>query len=91
MVWTLANVPGGAAGAGHEMAASPVVGDPLCLEAVALLRLRFAETANDAPATYAAFLGVAGDRELTARLRLEAVETIRVALEAFDTAGEFAG
>jgi len=91
MVWTLANHAGGAEGAGRAMAASPVVGDPLCAEALALLRGRFAETRNDAPAAYSAFLGVAGDRESTARLRIESVETVRFALEAFDRARESAG
>jgi hypothetical protein len=91
MVWTLANQPGGAEGAGRAMAASPVADDPLCLEALALLRGRFAETANDGPASYSSFLGVAGNRESIARLRLEAVETVRVVLEAFDRARESAG
>jgi hypothetical protein len=91
MVWTLANYPGGAQGAGRAMAASPVVNDPLCLEALTLLRGRFAEIANDAPASYSSFLGVAANRESLARLRLEAVETVRVALEAFDRARESAG
>lgn len=90
IVWTFANHPGGAQGAGRAMAASPVADDPLCLEALTLLRGRFAETVNDAPASYSSFLGVAGNRESIARLRLEAVETVRVALEAFDRARESA-
>ncbi len=90
IVWTLANHPGGAQGAGRAMAASPVADDPLSLEALTLLRGRFAEIANDAPGSYSSFLGVAGNRESIARLRLEAVETVRVALEAFDRARESA-
>ncbi len=90
MVWTLANHPSGAEGAGRAMAASPVVGDPLCIEALTVLRDRFAEAGNDAPVAYSTFLGVAGGRELSARLRVEAVETVRVALEAFDRARESA-
>jgi len=91
MVWTLANHPGGAEGAGRAMAASPVADDPLSVEALALLRARFAESGNDAPTAYSAFLGVAGDRKLADRLRVEAVETVRIALEAFDAAREPAG
>ena len=41
---------------------------------------------GDAPMAYAAFLGVAGDRTPTARLRIEAVETVRAALKGFDRA-----
>jgi hypothetical protein len=86
IVWTLANHRDGPEGAGREMAASPVAADPLAVEAVGLLRGRFAEIRGDAPMAYAAFLGVAGDRTPTARLRIEAVETVRAALKGFDRA-----
>lgn len=86
LVWSLANHPDGPEGAGAEMAASPVVADPLAAAALAHLRERFAEARNDAPTAYAAFLDVADDREARARLRNEAVETIRIALRAFDGA-----
>jgi hypothetical protein len=35
---------------------------------------------------YSAFLGVAGSLQSTASLRIDAVETVRVALKAFDDA-----
>ena len=86
IVWTLANHKEGPAGAGREMAASPVIADPLAVEAVSLLRGHFAEIRNDAPMAYAAFLGVAGNLTPTAQLRIEAVETVKAALKAFDAA-----
>ncbi|MHB8400210.1 MAG: hypothetical protein ACYDCI_14950 [Candidatus Limnocylindrales bacterium] len=46
---------------------------------------------NDAPTAYATFLDVTGDPEVAARLRNEAVETVRIALDAFDGAGQPAG
>ncbi len=83
LVWSLVNHPSGPEGAGRQMAASPVVADSLAVEALALLRDRFADAHNDAPIAYAAFLDVTGDRESAARLRNEAVETVRLTLEAF--------
>lgn len=91
LIWSLVNHPDGPEGAGREMAASPVVADPLSVDAFALLRDRFADARNDAPTAYAAFLDVAGDREVAARLRNEAVETVRIAFDAFDGAREPAG
>ncbi len=60
--------------------------DAVVADAVALLRDRFADVRNDGPTAYAAFLDLAGDREAAARLRNEAVEAVRLALEAFDGA-----
>lgn len=86
LVYALLNYVGGPAGAGRAMAASPAVADPFVTDAVALLRDRFADVRNDGPTAYAAFLDLAGDREAAARLRNEAVEAVRLALEAFDGA-----
>lgn len=86
LIWSLANHPDGPEGAGRQMAVSPVVADPLAAEALAHLRERFAEARNDAPTAYAAFLDVADDLDVAARLRNEAVETVRIALRAFDDA-----
>jgi len=88
LVWSLANHPDGPEGTSREMAASPVVADPLAVAALTLLRGRFTEARNDAPTAYATFLDVTGDPEVAARLRNEAVETVRIALDAFDGAGE---
>ena len=90
LVWSLVNHPSGPEGAGREMAASPVVADSLAVEALALLRDRFADAHNDAPIAYAAFLDVTGDPEAAARLRNEAVETVRIALNALDGVRECA-
>jgi hypothetical protein len=86
MVWTISNHPDGAEGAGRAMASSPVASDPLCAEAIELLRDRFSDPGHDAPVAYSAFMGVGSDRESAARLRLEAVETVRIAVEAFEKA-----
>lgn len=86
LVYSLLNHADGPSGAGRVMAASAAVDDPFVMEAAALLRERFADPRNDAPTAYAAFLDVAGDREAAARLRNEAVETVRLTLEAFDGA-----
>jgi len=86
IVWTLANHKDGPRAAGREMAASPVAAHPLAAEAIALLRARFVGAGKEGPMAYAAFLGVAGSLQSTASLRIEAVETVRVALKAFDDA-----
>ena len=66
------------------MAASAVAGDAFVLESLALLRERFSDPRNDAPYDYAVFLAPPGDLEAAARLAFEAVETVRITLEAFD-------
>lgn len=86
LVWSLRNHPDGPEGAGRQMAVSPVVDDPLAVDALAVLRDRFADPRNDAPTAYGAFLDVAGDREAAARSRNEAVGTVRMALAALDAA-----
>jgi hypothetical protein len=86
IVWSLANHPDGPEGAGREIAASPVVADALAVDALARLRDRFSEARNDAPTAYARFLDLTGDPESAARLRNEAVETVRLTLVAFDNA-----
>jgi hypothetical protein len=68
------------------MAESPIAADPLAVEALDVLRKRFAEERSDGPMAYAAFLGVAGSLQSTAGLRFEAVDAVRVALRAFDEA-----
>jgi hypothetical protein len=84
LVYVLLNHEGGPQGAGREMASSAVAGDAFVLESLALLRARFADPRNDAPFDYAAFLAPPGDAEASARVANEAVEAVRIALEAFD-------
>lgn len=85
LVYVLLHHEGGPAGAGRAMAESPVFADAFAVEAIALLRERFADPANDAPSSYATFLAVSADREEGARLRNEAVAVVAEALAAFDT------
>lgn len=86
IVWSLANHRDGPRGAGRQMAESPIAANSLAVEALDVLRKRFAEERSDGPMAYAAFLGVAGSLKSTAGLRLEAVDAVRVALRAFDEA-----
>lgn len=86
LVYTLLNYPDGPAGAGRAIAASPVVGDALVIDALARVRERFADPANDGPASYARFLGRESDADGIARLRNEAVEAVRIAMAASDRA-----
>ena len=68
------------------LASSAVANDPFVVGSIAILRERFADARNDAPAAYATFMGLTNDPEAAARLRNEAVETVRLTLEAFDGA-----
>ena len=86
LVYTLLNHPDGPSGAGRAMASSAVANDPFVVGSIAILRERFADARNDAPAAYATFMGLTNDPEVAARLRNEAVETVRLTLEAFDGA-----
>lgn len=86
LVFILLNYPGGVEEAGRIMASSAVVDDPFIVGALRLLRDRFADPGNDAPVAYASFLGVTDDPDALARLRNEAVETVRRTMEAFDAA-----
>ncbi len=86
LVYVLLHYGDGPAAAGRAMASSPVVGQPMVSDALALLRGRFADSGTDGPAAYATFLGREADADGIARLRNEAVEAVRIAMAAFDLA-----
>lgn len=69
--------------AGTESAASPVAGHAQVDEALALLAERFETVDHDGPAAYGTFLADPGDEEEIARLRQEAVATVRQFLGGF--------
>jgi hypothetical protein len=86
LVYTLLNHPDGPGGAGSAIAASTVIGDPLVVDALQRVRERFADPRNDGPSSYARFLGSGLGEDAVARLRNEAVEAVRIAMEAVDSA-----
>lgn len=77
LVFTLLNYPGGPRLAGGAASKSPVATLPQVTEAVALLTERFATTGDDGPTAYAGFLADSDNTEEYARLRQEAVATVR--------------
>ena len=70
----------------RAIAASPVIGDALVVDALERVRERFAEPGHDGPASYARFLGSGLGEDAIARLRNEAVEAVRIALAAVERA-----
>jgi hypothetical protein len=86
LVYTLLNHPDGPAGAGRAIAASAVIHDPLVVDSLQRVTERFANPRNDGPSSYARFLGSGLGEDAVARLRNEAVEAVRIALEAVDGA-----
>ena len=86
LVYTLLNHPDGPASAGRAIAASAVLSDPLVVEALQRVRERFADPRNDGPSSYARFLGSGLGEDAVARLRNEAVEAVRIAMEGIDGA-----
>ncbi len=77
LVFTLLNHEGGPQAAGAAAAGSPVAGHDQVVEALGLLRERFADAGQDGPSAYALFLADQDDEDERARLRQEAVATIR--------------
>lgn len=77
LVFTLLNYEGGPDAAGETAAGSPIVNHPQVAEALALLGERFRDAGQDGPSAYAMFLDEPGDDERSARLRQEAVATVR--------------
>lgn len=88
LVFCLLHFGAGPAAAGEEAAGSAVARDPRVTEALELLGERFANVGQDGPVAYGAFLAEPGDDEEAARLRREAVATVRAFLEAFHAALE---
>jgi hypothetical protein len=86
LVFCLLHFGEGPDAAGREAAHSAVARDPQVADALALLAERFADVDQDGPTAYAAFLAEAGDDGEAARLRREAVATVRRFLDAFHAA-----
>jgi hypothetical protein len=83
LVFTLLNYEGGPRSAGRDSAAGPVAEDDHVVEALDLLEERFRESGHDGPSAYALFLAPPDDDEQNARLRQEAVATVREFLRGF--------
>jgi len=83
LVFTLLNADGGPHTAGQRCAQSPVLDDEHVTESLTLLGERFRDTEHDGPNAYALFLAAPGDEDERARLRQEAVATVREFLRGF--------
>ncbi len=80
LVFTLLHHEGGPGSAGRAAAASPVAAHPQVAEALGVLEERFRDIVEDGPSAYASFLATSKDAEERARLRQEAVATVRAFL-----------
>lgn len=87
LVFTLLNYEDGPRAAGRAVAASAVAQHPQVTEALGLLEERFRDAGQDGPNAYASFLVAPGDDDERARLRQEAVATVREFLRGFPDAG----
>jgi hypothetical protein len=87
LVFTLLNYEGGPRACGQAAAASPVAGHAEVEGAVVLLGERFRDATRDGPNAYASFLSASADEEEHARLRQEAVATVRAFLRGFREVG----
>lgn len=83
LVFTLLNHEDGPRSAARAAAASPVAQHPQVIEALGLLEERFRDAGQDGPSAYASFLATPDDEEEKARLRQEAVATVREFLSGF--------
>ena len=86
LVFTLLHFEGGPELAGRAAAGSPIAGEAQVLDAMELMRVRFATPTTDGPIDYATFVSSPGDDAEVARRRQEAVATIRVFCAAFGEA-----
>jgi len=87
LVFTLLNHEGGPRAAGRAAAASSVAQHPQVDEALMLLEERFRDADQDGPSAYASFLAAPDDDAGKARLRQEAVATVREFLGGFRERG----
>lgn len=87
IVWLLLNYGDGPADAGASARESLIRRNPTSASAMELLRARFADVAQDAPRSYATFLGDGLDDDGVARLELEAVTAVELFLTEFERDG----
>jgi hypothetical protein len=83
LVFTLLNSKGGSRSSGRAAASSAVAQHSQVTEALALLDDRFKGAAWDGPSAYASFLATPENEDEKARLRREAVATVRAFLGGF--------
>lgn len=83
VVFTLLNHEGGPRFAGRTAAASPIAKHEQVEEALPILEERFSDARQDGPNAYALFLSEPEDEEGAARLRQEAIATVRAFLSSF--------
>ena len=83
LVFTLLNYEGGPREAGAVASESSVADDPQVEEALNLLEERFGGARQDGPSAYAAFLAAPDDEGERARLREQAVATVREFLRGY--------
>ena len=86
LVFCLLHFGDGPEAAGREAARSAVARHASVAGALELLGERFRDVGQDGPRAYATVLAEPGDDEAAARLRREAVATVRAFLDAFHTA-----
>ena len=86
LVFCLLHFGDGPEAAGSEAARSAIAQHASVTGALELLGERFRDVGQDGPNAYATFLAEPGDDEAAARLRREAVATVRTFLDAFHTA-----
>ncbi|HZL05391.1 MAG TPA: hypothetical protein VFE45_08235 [Coriobacteriia bacterium] len=84
---TLLNYKGGPSAAGSAAAASSVAHHPQVAEALSLLEERFCDAGQDGPNAHGLFLASPDDDTEKARLRQEAVATVREFLRGFHERG----
>ena len=87
LVFTLLNYKGGPSAAGSAAAASSVAHHPQVAEALSLLEERFCDAGQDGPNAHGLFLASPDDDTEKARLRQEAVATVREFLRGFHERG----
>jgi hypothetical protein len=87
LIFTLLHADGGPGAAGVAARSSPVAGESQVAEALALIEERFRDVEQDGPSAYGLFLADADDDGRGARLRREAVATVRVFLQGFRNSG----
>jgi len=86
LVFCLLHFGDGPDAAGREAARSAIAHDARVTDGLELLGERFRDVDQDGPTAYGAFLAEPGDSEDAARLRREAVATVRAFLAAFHAA-----